>query len=157
MKITRKESGEIVEVVIGSLVAGDFAKIRRNKEFVFDWALEQACEVFKLYLKEDESRILGLLSVKDYPEELRIHINLVEVIKSQVGRIKALDNIAGCLIAYACTLAFKRGYDGFVSLQPKTRLIDHYQDKYGFRQYGRLLAVEYESSKQLIDKYIGDE
>lgn len=29
--------------------------------------------------------------------------------------------------------------------------------KYGFRQYGRLLAVEYENSKQLIDKYIGDE
>lgn len=157
MKITRKVSGESVEVVIGEATAADFAKIRRNKEFSFDWEREKAFEVYQLYLKDDESQILGLLSVKDYPEELRIHLNLIEVIKSQVGKAKTLDNIAGCLIAYTCALPFKRGYDGFVSLQPKTRLINIYQDKYGFRQYGRLLAVEYESSKQLIDKYIGDE
>lgn len=157
MKITRKESGELITVVIGELTTADIAKIRRSKEFVFDWELEQATELYKLYLKDDESQILGLLSLKDYPEELRIHINLIEVIKSQVGKTKTLDHIAGCLIAYACALAFSRGYEGFVSLQPKTRLIDLYQDKYGFRQYGRLLAVEYEISKQLIDKYIGDE
>lgn len=157
MKITRKVSGELIAVVIGELTATDIAKIRRSKEFVFDWELEQATELYKLYLKDDESQILGLLSLKDYPEELRIHINLIEVIKSQVGKTKTLDHIAGCLIAYACALAFSRGYEGFVSLQPKTRLIDLYQDKYGFRQYGRLLAVEYEISKQLIDKYIGNE
>lgn len=157
MKITRKVSGELIAVVIGELTATDIAKIRRKKEFVFDWKLEQSTELYKLYLKDDESQILGLLSLKDYPEELRIHINLIEVIKSQVGKTKTLDHIAGCLIAYACALAFSRGYEGFVSLQPKTRLIDLYQDKYGFRQYGRLLAVEYEISKQLIDKYIGNE
>jgi hypothetical protein len=157
MKITRKVSGELIAVVIGELTATDIAKIRRNKEFIFDWELEQSTELCKLYLKDDESQILGLLSLKDYPEELRIHINLIEVIKSQVGKTRTLDHIAGCLIAYACALAFSRGYEGFVSLQPKTRLIDLYQDKYGFRQYGRLLAVEYEISKQLIDKYIGDE
>lgn len=157
MKIARKVSGELIAVVIGELTATDTARIRRNKEFIFDWELEQSTELYKLYLKDDESQILGLLSLKDYPEELRIHINLIEVIKSQVGKTKTLDHIAGCLIAYACALAFSRGYEGFVSLQPKTRLIDLYQDKYGFRQYGRLLAVEYEISKQLIDKYIGDE
>lgn len=157
MKIARKVSGELIAVVIGELTATDTARIRRNKEFIFDWELEQSTELYKLYLKDDESQILGLLSLKDYPEELRIHINLIEVIKSQVGKTKTLDHIAGCLIAYACALAFSRGYEGFVSLQPKTRLIDLYQDKYGFRQYGRLLAVEYEISKQLIDKYIGNE
>lgn len=157
MKIARKVSGELIAVAIGELTATDTARIRRNKEFIFDWELEQSTELYKLYLKDDESQILGLLSLKDYPEELRIHINLIEVIKSQVGKTKTLDHIAGCLIAYACALAFSRGYEGFVSLQPKTRLIDLYQDKYGFRQYGRLLAVEYEISKQLIDKYIGNE
>ncbi|MEM0991401.1 MAG: hypothetical protein AAF806_19820 [Bacteroidota bacterium] len=30
-------------------------------------------------------------------------------------------------------------------------------DNYGFRQYGRLLAVEQASSKALIDKYLTDE
>lgn len=157
MHITRQVSGELVEVVIGVMTPPDFVSVRRNTGFIFEWELEQAYEVYKLHLKDDESQIFGLLSVKDYPEELRIHISLIEVIKSQVGKTKTLDRIAGCLIAYACALAFKRGYEGFVSLQPKTRLIDLYQDKYGFRQYGRLLAVEYESSKHLIDKYIGNE
>ncbi len=82
-------------------------------------------------------------------------INLIEVTRSNVGKVKKLDNIAGCLIAYACSIAFKKGYGGFVSLLPKTKLIDLYQNKYGFRQYGRLLAVEFESSKYLVDKYLG--
>lgn len=157
MKVTRKLSGELVEVLIGEVAAVDFAKIQRSSEFIFDWKLEEGCEVFKLYLKDDESQILGLLSIKNYPEELRIHINLIEVAKSQVGKAKILDNIAGCLIAYTCALAFKRGYEGFVSLLPKTQLIHLYQHKYGFRQYGRFLAIDYKNSKQLIDKYIGDE
>ena len=45
----------------------------------------------------------------------------------------------------------------FVSLKPKTRLIELYQDKYGFRQYGRLLAVEQRSSMALINKYLRNE
>ena len=47
-----------------------------------------------------------------------------------------------------------RGYFGFVSVQPKTRLIDLYQNKYGFRQYGRLLAIEQEASRFLINNYL---
>jgi hypothetical protein len=70
------------------------------------------------------------------------------------GRTKEIDYIAGCLLAFACELAFERGYFGFVSLQPKTQLIDLYQNRYGFPQYGRLLAVEQASAKQLIDKYL---
>lgn len=157
MKVTRKASGSLVEVFIEEATSKDIAKIRKHPGFSFDWEQELGHEVYKLYLKEDENEILGLLSLKDYPEELRVHINLIEITKTQVGKEKTLDHIAGCLIGFACASAFKRGYGGFVSLLPKTRLIHHYQDKYGFRQYGRLLAVEYESSKQLIDKYIGDE
>lgn len=56
-----------------------------------------------------------------------------------------------------CRIAFRKGYEGFVSLLPKTRLIDLYQEKYGFRQYGRLLALEHEHSKRVIDQYLGDE
>ena len=44
-----------------------------------------------------------------------------------------------------------------MSLLPKTKLIDLYQNKYGFRQFGRLLAVEGKSSQFLIQKYLFDE
>lgn len=157
MKVIHKESGDEYEAIIKEMLPYDYIDVKKSKGFVFNWEAESANEVYKIFLKEEESHILGLISIIDYPEEFRIHINLVEVSTVNVGKIKKLENIAGCLIAFACTLAFKRGYGGFVSLLPKTKLIDLYQEKYGFRQYGRLLAVEFESSKNLIDKYIGDE
>ena len=97
------------------------------------------------------------MSLIDYPDEYRIHLNLIEVEKRNQGQKKEIENIVGCLIAFACQIAFDRDYLGFVSLQPKTRLVDLYQDRYGFRQYGRLLAVEQQSSMALIDKYLNDE
>lgn len=157
MKIIRKESGEVFTAIIDEMLASDYAKVQKARGFIFDWRLEKEHEVYKIYLATDENNTLGLISLIDYPEELRIHINLIEVVNTQVGSRKKLDNIAGCLIAFACAQAFKRGYGGFVSLLPKTRLLDLYQDKYGFRQFGRMLAVAYESAKNLIDKYIGND
>jgi len=49
-----------------------------------------------------------------------------------MGPGKKLDRIAGCLIAFACKESFKRGHDGCIFLIPKTYLINHYQEKYGF-------------------------
>lgn len=91
------------------------------------------------------------------PEEYRVHLNLLEVSTRHQGKNKEIDLIAGCLIAFAAALAIKRGYYGFVSLLPKTELIDHYQDKYGFRQYGRYLGIEGSSSQTLINQYLRHE
>ncbi len=157
MKLLQKSSGLLVDAFIAALGPEDFAAMRKEKGFVFDWSLEKDNEVYKICLKADDTKILGLLSMTDHPNELRIHINLLEVTKENVGRSKKLDYIAGCLIAFACASAFKRGYEGFVSLLPKTELIEMYQAKYGFRKLGRLLAIEHEYSKQVIDQYHGDE
>jgi hypothetical protein len=157
MKLLETSSGELVEATIVEMEPKDFHKIKRGKDFVFDWSLEEAHDVYKICLKGEETKILGLLSLIDHPAELRIHISLIEVIKEHIGKEKILDNIAGCLIGFACGIAFKKGYEGFVSLFPKTRLIDFYQEKYGFRQYGRLLALEHEQSKRIIDQYLGNE
>jgi len=157
MKLLDLLSGELVEASIVELEPKDFHKIQKGKGFVFDWSLEEEHDVYKICLKGEETKILGLLSLIDHPAELRIHISLIEVIKEQVGQGKTLDHIAGCLIGFACGIAFRKGYEGFVSLLPKTRLIDLYQEKYGFRQYGRLLALEHEQSKRVIDQYLGDE
>nr|WP_290928652.1 hypothetical protein [Haliscomenobacter sp.] len=92
----------------------------------------------------------------DHPAELRIHISLIEVIKEQVGQ----GNLGShrWLFDWLCLrYCLRKGYEGFVSLLPKTRLIDLYQKKYGFRQYGRLLALAHEQSKRVIDQYLGDE
>lgn len=134
----------------------DYKQIKMSNQFVFDWSLEkkQRYDVYKIYLIDEEKKTLGLLSLKDIKEEFRIHINLIEVSVSNVGREKEYDHIAGCLIAFAAQLAFEKSYDGFVSLIPKTRLIDHYCEKYGFEQYGRQLGLGHEASTNLIKEYL---
>lgn len=147
----------LVEAIISKMEPKDFQQVMSGKDFFFDWLLEKDHDVFKIHIRSEETKILGLLSLIDYPAELRIHINLIEVIKEHVGPKKTLDHIAGCLIGFACSIAFKKGYAGFVSLHPKTQLISFYQEKYGFRPYGRLLAIEHERAKHVIDQYLGYE
>ena len=154
MPLRDRKTGKKLQSLIEKVITSDYDWLNASKEFSFDWTEEGENEVYKIFLVGKEKEILGVMSLVDYPEEYRIHLNLIEVSSSNIGKKKKIENIAGCLIAFACQLAFMRGYYGFVSLQPKTRLIDLYQDKYGFRQYGRFLAVEQKSSTLLMDKYL---
>jgi hypothetical protein len=154
MPLKDRKSGESLVSVIESVTASDFKRLKPSKEFNFNWNLEEKNEVYKIYLLEKPQEILGLMSLIDHPEEYRIHINLIEVGNENKGRLKKIDNTTGCLLAHACEIAYERGYYGFVSLQPKTKLIDLYQDRYGFRQFGRFLAVWQESAHLLMKKYL---
>lgn len=146
-------TGKLLAATIESVGAIDLIRIQEDTEFAFDWNLESKKKLFKLSLVEN-GKTLGLVSILDIPEEFRIEISVLEVAFSQKGRKKVIDRIAGCLIAYCCWLAFESGYLGFVSLIPKTDLIEHYQKKYGFQQYGRQLAVELDQANLLIQTYL---
>lgn len=147
MKLKHNPSGEALEAAISEVASKDYSSIKKNSGFSFDWETEKGYEVYKIYLLSDENTILGLMSLIDIPEEYRIHLNLLEVSKPHQGKD----------IAFAAEIAIKRGYYGFVSLEPKTLLIDHYQSNYGFRQYGRYLGIEGIASQTLVNKYLGDE
>lgn len=157
MPLVDKLSGKTLASAIEVVSSGDYRWIKNSKNFKFKWKAEQNLEVYKIFLLDDDEEILGLMSLIDVLDEYRIHLNLIESSEEQRGSKKKIENIAGCLIAFACKVAFARGYDGFVSLQPKTKLIDYYQDNYNFRQYGRLLGVEQDLSRQLILKYLTHE
>jgi hypothetical protein len=131
----------------------DFVTIKKSGQFDFDWSKEKDYHIFKI-VKKGDKKILGLLSVINYPRELRIHVNLVESSNDNKGKEKKIDRIAGCLLAFAAKLAFEKGYLGFVSLIPKTELIELYVKKYGFIAYGNQLAIEKQASINLIDKYL---
>ncbi|WP_116128481.1 hypothetical protein, partial [Lewinella sp. IMCC34183] len=114
----------------------DYRWLSSSRDFQFDWSTEKKNEVYKICLVDEVKTVLGVMSLTDISEEFRIHLNLIEVADTQRGKKKTIDNVAGCLIAFACRLAFASGYLGFVSLQPKTKLIHYYQSAYGFQQYG---------------------
>jgi len=145
-----------LEGAIEKVTNKEFRKLKNNKNFTFDWNQESKYQVFKIRAV-DLKEILGLISIIDYPNEFRIHINLIEASILYRGKEKSILNIPGCLIAFVCKLAFKKGYNGFVSLIPKTQLIKYYQQNYGFLQFGTHMAIFEEDAELLIKKYLGDE
>lgn len=156
MKVLHKSSGEFIEVRVEPVEGKDWANIQKNNAFQFDWNLEKRHETYKVRLDSDEE-ILGLISFKDIPGEFRIHIRLIEVNRRDVGRKKRYDHLAGCLLAFACEQSFKRDYEGYVSLRPKTELIGHYVSRYGFRQLGSNLFIELADAERLINEYRSNE
>ncbi|NEN22307.1 hypothetical protein G3O08_02160 [Cryomorpha ignava] len=157
MKLKHLPSDNELDAAISEVSKEDFNRIKRDKNFSFDWQFEETNDVYKMQLVSEKTEILGLMSLIDRKDEYRIHINLLETNERQRGKNNGIDNIAACLIAFAAEIAIKRGYYGFVSLTPKTKLIDHYQDKYGFRQYGRYLGIDGVTSQNLVEKHLKDE
>lgn len=165
MHIKSVATGEVLEAVIESMTNKDFKAIKKSKDRFnkFDWSEYQGDEVYKLRLKSDDT-ILGLMCIIEHEDEATnaIEIELLEVGEENIGSEKKLDNIGGCLIAFACRESFKRGHDGFVFLTPKTQLVEHYPIKYGFhymplrtveRPEGLMILYE-ENSRKLIKKYL---
>jgi len=156
MKLLEVKTGKLLAAGIAGLTEEDLEELEKSERFRFDWNKEQDNEIYKIYLV-DSDLIVGLVSLKDIPKEIRLHIQLIESSKENAGRQKEIDRIPGCLIAFACELSFKKGYDGFVSLVPKTQLVDHYIKKYGFHRVGKNLATYGANSKYLILEYLNDE
>ncbi len=156
MKVLHKKTGDLHEAIIELVEDEDWEIIEKSNEFIFNWKKEKKKIVHKIRLKI-EPKILGLVAIEDVPREYRIHIHLIENSESNKGRQKEYDYVAGCLIAHTCEIAFDKEYDGFVSLEPKTKLIPLYKGKYGFREMGRYLFTELSNSEELIKKYLGND
>ncbi|MBO9660805.1 MAG: hypothetical protein J7527_18430 [Chitinophagaceae bacterium] len=167
MLLTNLLTKESIEGVIESISDGDFDKIQHGKDQFdkFDWNAYRGKEVYKLRIANEE-RILGLMHLVDHldPAINAIEIALLEVSCENIGANKIIGNIAGCMIAFACGESFKRGHDGFIFLVPKTELIDHYHERYGFihlpiKTIGRpdgLMVLEPAASRRLITKYLDE-
>lgn len=156
MDLIGKETGDKLNGIIELLDEDKIASLSNSKNFTFDWGIEKNNQVYTISIIND-NEILGLMSIIDVPHEFRIHINLIEAAKGQRGKHITILNIPGCLIAFACRTAFKKGYDGFVSLTPKTRLRNYYSKTYGFMGMGTQMAVFGQDSFLIIQKYLQDE
>jgi hypothetical protein len=153
MVLIHRESKQKIPAEIVEISEVALLEILEEGNFAFDWQAEIHYDLYALQIIQN-GHIVGLMALKDVKDELRIEIMLLESSKDNIGASKTYDKIAGCLIAKACRLSFAKGYYGFVSLVPKTQLIEHYKNAYGFEQFGRQLAVESAQSNYLIKKYL---
>lgn len=145
-----------VEAIVEPITTSDLPKLTK-KNFLFNWKDLAETQLWKLRLA-DSKELLGAMSLTEYPHEYRIEINLITSRRDNVGADKQYDRIAGCLIGWACRLAVKQyGHQACVSLRPKTRLIKHYQAKYGMLNAGQQLFLEGVPLYNLIKTYIDHE
>lgn len=156
LNLFHRQSQTKVLAGIELIDSGELVKLMKSGRFGFDWQAEVQNEIYTLAL-EEKQEVVGLMALKDIPAELRLEIMLLETSVENVGKSKVFEGIAGALIAFACRIAFLKGYQGFVSLTPKTDRITYYQQAYGFQSYGRQLALEGETALSLIKKYLENE
>jgi|SRR6185312_4482777 len=165
MKVRDVESGVEFEAEIEPVSKKDFETIKKDASRFkkFNWSKYKSKEVYQLKLKNG-NQILGLMCIIDHtdPQINAIEIMLLEVALEHVGSSKKIERIGGCLIAFACRESIKRGHEGFVFLIPKTDLIQHYTNHYGFehvpirttqRPEGLMILYEH-TSRGLIEKYL---
>lgn len=155
MVVVEVDTGRKIKVVIEPVESRDFTQLTKKRYF-FDWKAERSQEIYKLHL-EGEKDILGLVSFERIPKEWRIHIRLLTVSEENRGKDKKYEHIIGNLLTYVSKHAIKEYAEmSCVSLIPKSKIAQHYMDKYGMRTTGRTLSLELVEILNLLTIYDHD-
>jgi hypothetical protein len=161
MYVEDKQTGEKFEVEITKVELKEFSKLKKNRQFDFDWSKYKGEEVYKLYIPGSKD-ILGLMRVIDHPEQHfdYLEIDVIEISKSNQGKEKGLGRIGGCLLGYAALLSDKYGHDGFLGLVAKNKKASLFHNKFGFNYIGNVgvlgerMMSDTTNSIELIKEYI---
>jgi hypothetical protein len=90
----------------------------------------------------------------------------IEVAPHNRGKVKEYENVAGCLIAFACRLSFTRGeghYNGYLAfdigetnIEDETKLMAVYCTKYNALRLGtsNTMIIPPEGGQKLIDEFL---
>ena len=137
------------------MTKADLRQITKKNGWSFNWKSEledNTKEVYKLTIANNPNIIQGLLSFTVQPDHL--YMDLLENAPFNRGKNKLYEGVAGNLVAFACKVSFQYGFDGYVSLTSKTKLIDHYTKNLGAVQFGgQLMIINTIAANSLIDKY----
>lgn len=147
-------SGEILETKV-VLLQADKVKSLGVRSWIFDWRKEytnHSREVYRLVTVHKKEITHGLISLSVNQDHIFMH--LIENAKFNKGSNKTYLGVAGNLIAFACKLAFEKGFDGIVVFESKTSLITHYQISIGAKILaGNRMFIDTKESSLLVKRY----
>jgi hypothetical protein len=126
----------------------------------FTWkklAKIEGAQFYKITLKDSPSKLEGLLMITLINDEM-LYMNNLELAPHNYGSKGKYENVAGCLIAFACKKSFELGrgnYLGFLSFDSKTELISLYEEKYGaILAMGQKMFIDPGQGRKLMEKYL---
>ncbi|MGB3585805.1 MAG: hypothetical protein WBA23_04660, partial [Tunicatimonas sp.] len=150
--IQNRLTGEVFDTEVVRLIT---KKEIKPTEWVFDWGQElkdQTKEIYRLTTVNNPTIIQGLVSIEDKKDHLFLH--LIESANFNKGSNKVYLGIPGNLVAYACKVAFDRGYEGYVAFDSKSALIEHYKKTLGAKQFrGQRMYLDASAATRLVTQY----
>lgn len=158
-----KLTNSIQNVLTGDVFATDVLPVTKNdlklitpkNGWLFNWKNEfkqPPREIYKLTIVNNPAIIQGLISLEAKSDHIYMH--LVENASFNKGKTKVYQGVPGNLVAFACRLSFRRGFEGNVSFLSKTKLINHYIASLGAIHIGaHRMIIETPAALKLINKY----
>lgn len=160
--IKKVSTNKIYKTSCTKIKKQDLKNITKKEGWKFNWRkewlialkseLNKKTRIYKLTTVNNPRLIHGLISISI--KEGFCFINLIESAPINVGSGKMFEGVGSNLIALACLLSLKEGFNGYVSFHAKTKLIAHYEKKIGtIHQGGSLMVIFPNRSRQLAKKF----
>lgn len=147
-------SGNSFKTDVLELLEKDIKHLKKT-DWIFNWKKEAKDKmkiVFKLVIINDSDINQGLISLEKRGDHIFMH--LIESNKINRGIHKLYLGVPGNLVAFACKISFDNGYDGYVSFESKTNLIEHYKKTLGADiLFNNIMAINSKAALKLIDQY----
>ncbi|GHS98037.1 hypothetical protein FACS189421_05900 [Bacteroidia bacterium] len=148
-------SGENFQTEVKLVTKEDLKSVTKKNKWKFDWKAEFLLPeraVYKLTIAGEPDIIQGLMCVES--REGHIFMHLIESAHFNIGRNKAYFGVPGNLVAYACYLSWKKGFEGNMCFIAKTKLIQHYIDTLGAKLISyNTMVINENAARKLIDRY----
>ena len=153
--ITNVITGDNFQTVVSILDGHDLKSVSKKNGWLFNWRSEYKLpdrDIYKLTIEGNPEVVQGLISISE--KENHIYMHLIESAPFNLGQNKVYIGVPGNLVAFACRIAFHRGFEGYVSFTSKSQLIEHYRKILrAINIGGNLMVINTTSALKLIDKY----
>lgn len=125
---------------------------------------KKSFETYILVSEETSERIEGCL-IFEMKEKIEPYMAYIEVAPHNRATVKEYDNVAGCLIAYACRLSFTKGeghFQGYLAFDvleadksDEIKLMAVYSAKYNAFKFGDTsMIIPPQGGQKLIEDFL---
>lgn len=168
VKIKRIEGNVLVDAKISDskLVKVNLPSVTDGWRFNFSkYGKQKGFETYVLVSEETSDKIEGCLTF-EMKEKVEPYMAYVEIAPHNRGEVKEYENVAGCLIAFACRLSFIKGegdFEGYLAFdvleetkEDETKLMAVYSSKYNALRIdnSKTMLIPPAGGQKLIDEFL---
>ncbi len=168
VKIRKIEGDVLVDAKITDSKLLELKLPSFNDGWRFDFNKHSKKKMFDTYIlvtEETAEKIEGCLTF-EMKDKVEPYMAYIEIAPHNKGAVKEYDNVAGCLIAFACRLSFihgKNDFEGYLAFdvleeekKDEIKLMSLYSNKYSALRIGKTttMLIPPVGSKKLIDEFL---